>query len=84
MGGKPFRWPVGTYVDNDRFQHIMMAMETTITTDGVEVKPVTGTPAEEAELEASYKHLCEMRDEVISLGILPPVEQWHSLNPNIR
>lgn len=84
MGGKPFGWPVGTYVDNDRFQHIMMAMETTITTDGVEVKPVKGTPAEEAELEASYRHLCEMRDEVIALGILPPVDQWHSLNPNIR
>ncbi len=25
MGGKPFRWPVGTYVNNGHFDHIMMA-----------------------------------------------------------
>ena len=35
MGGKPFRWPAGVYVNNDRFSHIMMAMETDITADGV-------------------------------------------------
>ncbi len=28
MGGKPFRWPAGTYVHNHGFDHIMMAMET--------------------------------------------------------
>lgn len=83
MGGKPFRWPVGTYVHNDKFDHVMMAMETTVDAAGVHVKPVTGTPAEEAELEKSYKHLCALRDEVIAMGVLPPVTQWHSLNPNI-
>ena len=31
MGGKPFRWPAGVYVNNDKFSHIMMAMETSIT-----------------------------------------------------
>lgn len=84
MGGKPFRWPVGTYVDNDRFQHIMMAMETTVDSTGVHVQPVQGTPAEQAELEKSYRHLCELRDEVISLGVLPPIDRWHSLNRNIQ
>lgn len=83
MGGKPFRWPAGTYVDNDRFNHIMMAMETSITKDGVTVKPVNGTPKEEKELEASYQHLCQLRDEVIAMGILPPISEWHKLNPNI-
>ena len=83
MGGKPFRWPAGTYVDNDRFNHIMMAMETSITKDGVTVKPVNGTPEEEKELEASYQHLCQLRDEVIAMGILPPISEWHKLNPNI-
>ena len=83
MGGTPFRWPVGTYVNNDRFRHIMMAMETTVTADGVKQVPVHGTPAEEADLEKSYEHLCTLRDEVISLGVLPPISQWHDINPNI-
>ncbi len=83
MGGKPFRWPAGVYVNNDRYRHIMMAMETTITKDGVKVMPVNGTPAEEKALEQSYHHLCALRDEVISLGIMPPIDQWSKLNRNI-
>ncbi len=84
MGGKPFRWPVGTYVDNDKFQHVMMAMETTVDKSGVHVMEVKGTPEEEAELEQSYKHLCELRDEVIAMGVLPPISDWHKINPNIK
>lgn len=83
MGGKPFRWPVGTYVNNDRFSHIMMAMETTVTSDGVKVTPVDGTPDEEAELDKSYRHLCDLRDEVIQLGIMPPISDWSKINPNL-
>ena len=83
MGGKPFRWPVGTYVNNDRFQHIMMAMETTVDADGVHVKPVGGNKVEQAELEKSYEHLCELRDEVIKLGVMPPIDQWSTLNKNL-
>ncbi len=83
MGGKPFRWPVGTYVNNGKFDHVMMAMETTVDATGVHVQPVKGTPAEEAELEQSYRHLCTLRDEVIEMGVLPPVADWHKLNPNI-
>lgn len=83
MGGKPFTWPVGTYVDNDKFHNIMMAMETTVTQDGIQVKPVKGTPAEEAALEKSYGHLCELRDEVIEMGVLPPVADWGKINPNL-
>lgn len=84
MGGPSFTWPVGVYVDNDRFNHIMMAMETTLDRTGVHIHPVKGTPAEEEALEKSYKHLCDMRKEVIDLGILPPIEKWHDLNPNIK
>lgn len=83
MGGKPFRWPVGTYVNNDRFSHIMMAMETTVTKDGVTCTPVKGTPAEEADLEKSYKHLCTLRDEVIAMGVMPPIADWGKINPNL-
>lgn len=84
MGGQPFRWPAGTYVNNPRFSHIMMAMETTIDRNGVTVKPVKGTPAEEKELDESYKHLCNLRDEVISLGIMPPINEWKNINPNME
>ena len=84
MGGPSFTWPVGVYVDNDRFNHIMMAMETTLDRTGVHIHPVQGTPAEEGALEKSYRHLCDMRQEVIDLGILPPVDKWHDLNPNIK
>ena len=83
MGGKPFRWPAGVYVNNDRFSHIMMAMETTITKDGVAVKPIQGTPQEEKELEKSYQHLCALRDEVIAMGVMPPIDKWRELNPNL-
>lgn len=83
MGGNLFTWPAGCYVCDDRFNHILMAMETTITADGVSYREPQGTPAEQAELEKSYKHLCTLRDEVIALGVLPPVAEWHSLNPNI-
>lgn len=83
MGGKPFRWPAGCYVNNDKYQHIMMAMETTIDRNGVSYKEIKGTPTEQKELNESYKHLCTLRDEVIEMGVLPPIADWHKLNPNI-
>lgn len=83
MGGQPFCWPVGTYVNNNRFSHIMMAMETEVSKEGTKIIPVKGTPEEEKELEASYKHLCALRDEVISLGIMPPISEWANLNPSL-
>lgn len=83
MGGAPFRWPAGTYVNDDRFQHIMMAMETVIDKSGIHFKEVKGTPEEQAELEKSYKHLCDMRQEVIDLGIMPPIDKWKEINPNM-
>lgn len=83
MGGAPFRWPAGVYVHSGKFNHIMMAMETSITKDGISYKEVKGTPAEEKELEGSYEHLCKLRDEVIAMGILPTINEWHKLNSNI-
>ena len=83
MGGPAFRWPAGVYVNTEGFDHIMMAMESSITKDGVKYHNVQGTAEEMKTLEESYKHLCALRDEVISLGVLPPIDQWHALNPNI-
>jgi malate dehydrogenase len=48
------------------------------------LKEVKGTPEEEAALEKSYEHLCALRDEVIAMGVLPPISEWHVLNPNIK
>ena len=84
MGGPSFTWPVGTYVDNGEFNHIMMAMETTVDANGVHVKDVKGTPEEHKELCQSYNHLCKLRDEVISLGIIPPIADWNKINPNLK
>ncbi|KGN67462.1 malate dehydrogenase [Porphyromonas sp. COT-108 OH1349] len=84
MGGEAFRWPSGCYVSTQGFDHIMMAMETDITKNGVVYKETKGTPEEMAELQSSYKHLCELRDQVIAMGILPALDKWNELNPNIK
>ncbi len=81
MGGPMFRWPVGTYINNQRFSHIMMAVETTVDKNGTTVKLFNGTPEEEKALEKSYEHLCQLRDEVISMGVMPPIDKWKELNP---
>ena len=83
MGGEPFRWPVGTWVNNGRFSNIVMAMETRLTKQGAEVKEVVGTEEEQKELEQSYRHLCDLRDEVVRMGVVPPVAEWSRLNPNL-
>ncbi|HOM63673.1 MAG TPA: malate dehydrogenase [Dysgonamonadaceae bacterium] len=83
MGGDPFRWPAGCYVNSQGFNNIMMAMETNITIDGVSYSEIKGTPEEMDELKKSYQHLVDLRQQVIEMGIIPPVEQWHTINPNL-
>lgn len=83
MGGDEFMWPAGRYVSFEGFSHVMMAMETTITKNGAAYEEVTGTPEEMADLKKSYEHLCALRDEVIGLGVLPPVSEWNKINPNV-
>jgi malate dehydrogenase len=83
MGGDPFRWPAGCYVNSQGFNNVMMAMETNITKDGVSYSEIKGTPEEMDELKKSYQHLVDLRQQVIEMGIIPPVEQWHTINPNL-
>ena len=83
MGGEKFTWPSGCYVNNADYQHVMMAMPSVIDKHGAHYTTPVGTAQEISELWASYQHLCDMRDETISLGIIPPVEEWHKLNPNL-
>lgn len=84
MGGDSFRWPSGCYVNTGDYNHIMMAMETSITKDGVTYAPLKGTEEEVQSLTDSYNHLVKLRDEVIEMGILPAVDQWHTVNENLK
>ena len=85
MDGNGYGWPCGTYVDtpNQGFEKIMMAMETTVTTKGVTWKMPQGTGEELDALKASYEHLRNLRDEVIEMGVLPPLDTWKEVNPHL-
>ena len=83
MGGEKFRFPVGTYVNNEKYNHIMMAMKTTLDENGASYEVPQGTPEENAKLDASYEHLCKMRDELVTLNIVPPISEWNKINPNL-
>lgn len=84
MGGAEFPWPAGTFVNNDKFQNIMMAMDTKIGKDGIVTYNMPeGTPEEMAELEASYKHLVDLRNQVIEMGVIPAVEDWGTINKHL-
>lgn len=85
MGGEPFTLPAGCYVNCDKcgIKNVMMAMPTTIDATGVHFTAPQGTEEEMAALQASYEHLCNMRDELITLDIIPPVAEWSSINPNL-
>ena len=83
MGGEKFVWPAGTFVKNNKYQNIMMAMDTTLDQNGCTYNMPQGTPEEMAKLDASYEHLCKMRDELVDLGIVPPISEWSKVNPNL-
>jgi len=81
--GEGYPWPVGGYVNDFGFEKIMMAMETDLTADGVKLSMPEGLPEEIEALKASYSHLTKLRDEVIEMGVLPPLDQWSDVNPNL-
>ena len=85
MGGEEFTLPAGCYVNCDKcgYKNVMMAMPSTIDKTGVHFTAPQGTADEMAALESSYKHLQAMRDEIIGLGIIPPVAEWGTMNPNL-
>ena len=85
MGGEKFTLPAGCYVNDEKlgFKNVMMAMPTTIDATGVHFVEPQGTEEELASLKDSYEHLCKMRDEIVELGIVPPVAEWTKENPNL-
>lgn len=83
MGGEKFNYPAGVYLNNDKYDHILMAMPTTIATDGIRCTDPEGTEEELAALDKSYQHLCDMRKELVDLDVIPEVSEWNKINPNL-
>ncbi|MCQ2176373.1 MAG: malate dehydrogenase [Bacteroidales bacterium] len=85
MGGDKFTWPAGCYVNCDKcgYKNVMMAMPSVIDATGVHFTAPEGTAEEMAALQASYEHLCKMREEIIELGIIPAIADWSKMNPNL-
>ena len=85
MDGKGYPWPCGMYVKDpaNGFDQIMMAMETTLNQDGLSYAMPSGSEADIAALRESYTHLCTLRDEVVDMGVLPPLSDWSAVNPNL-
>lgn len=86
MDGQSYPWPVGCYVNeiSHGFNHIMMAMETKLSKNGISWSVPAGTAEELKELAVSYGHLIKLRDEVVAMGVLPPLDQWSKVNPNLK
>ncbi len=70
-------------MNRGEFSQIMMAMETQIGSKGLTYEIPQGTPEELQALRDSYGHLCKLRDEVIQMGVLPPLDQWSKVNPHL-
>jgi malate dehydrogenase len=85
IDGNGYPWPAGVYVNapDQGFEKTLMAMETTLNREGVHWRMPAGRDDEMTALRASYEHLAKLRDEVISMGILPPLDEWSSVNPNL-
>ena len=82
-GGSLFGWPCGAYLTGEPYERVMMAMPAELGADGVRWSIPEGAAAERAELDAAYAHLQALRDETIAMGILPPIAEWSSVNPNL-
>ncbi len=85
MGGEKFTLPAGCFVKDGMYgyKNVCMAMKSTIDENGVSYVEANLSADEKKALDASYEHLCKMRDEVIGMGVLPPVAEWSKYNKNL-
>lgn len=81
--GQPYEWPSGCYLDGEGFEKIMMAMPATLSDAGAEWSMPEGSADDIKALRESYQHLVALRDQTIDDGILPPLDEWSSVNPNL-
>jgi malate dehydrogenase len=80
-GGYP--WPCGAYFGEGEFARVMMAADVQFTPEGLRGSIPQGDAEDMAALRDSYAHLCKLRDEVIAMGILPPIDRWRATNPHL-
>lgn len=80
-GGYP--WPCGVYFAAGEFARVMMAADVEFTPEGLVGRPPVGDEEDMAALRESYAHLCALRDQVIALGLLPPLDRWREVNPHL-
>jgi malate dehydrogenase len=80
-GGYP--WPCGLYFKEGEYANVMMAANTHFTPRGLAGGIPQGDAEDMAALAKSYAHVTKLRDEVIAAGVLPPISEWTSLNPNL-
>ncbi|MBQ0028866.1 MAG: malate dehydrogenase [Paludibacteraceae bacterium] len=85
MGGKKFTLPAGCFVKDGMYgyKNVCMAMKSVIDENGVSYEEANLSADEKKALDASYEHLCKMRDEVIGMGVLPAVADWKKFNSNL-
>jgi len=81
--GETYEWPSGCYLNGEGFEKIMMAMPARLSDAGAEWSLPEGSNADIAALRSSYDHLVALRDQTIEDGILPPLSEWSSVNPNL-
>lgn len=83
INGGGYPWPCGVYFGDSPYKNVMMAADVDFTPDGLAGRLPEGDPEDIASLQASYAHLCSMRDEIIATGLLPPTSEWSKVNPNL-
>lgn len=83
LQGGDYPWPCGVYFGGGPYAHVMMAADVDFTPQGLVPVQPAGSAEDLAALKESYDHLCKLRDEVIEMGIIPPVEEWADLNPHL-
>jgi malate dehydrogenase len=81
--GESYEWPSGCYLNGEGFEKIMMAMPAKLSDAGAEWSMPEGSADDIKMLRSSYEHLVALRDQTIEDGILPPLSEWSSVNPNL-
>jgi malate dehydrogenase len=83
IGSGAYPWPCGAYFAEGEFAKVMMAADARFTSEGLVGRIPEGDAEDMAALRESYAHLCQLRDEVIAAGLLPPVDRWRTVNPHL-
>ncbi|MBI3909764.1 MAG: malate dehydrogenase [Armatimonadetes bacterium] len=78
-----YPWPCGAYYNEGEFRRIMMAAPVRFTPEGIVAGVPRGDEEDMAALRASYVHLCQLRDQTIADGLLPPIAEWGEVNPHL-